>query len=112
MLLNFGKRILITLTCLICSLSIVSCQSPYPQENLSTQIYKVPGGYGYSISKNGTLVIKQDHIPAIADEQAFSSLKDAKAVANAVVEKLEKNKNPGITIIELKELGILSALDN
>lgn len=106
MLLNSGKRILITLACLLCSLStLVSCQDPY-QENLSVQVYEVPAGYGYSISKNGTLVIKQDHIPAIAKEQAFSSSKDAKAVAKAVVEKLEKNKNPGITINELKELGV------
>lgn len=69
-------------------------------------VYKIDNGYGYSITYNGKILIKQDYIPAIYGSQAFCSYDDALDVSNLVKEKLSKNKNPKISLFELKELEI------
>ena len=69
-------------------------------------VYEINNGYGYSISYNDKLLIKQDLIPAIQNNQAFCNFDDAQKVADLVKEKLKRKENPKISLIELKQLNI------
>lgn len=69
-------------------------------------IYKYNEGYGYSISYNNKLVIKQDAIPVIETNQPFCNFNDAKKVANLVKEKLKNEESPNVSMDELKSLHI------
>ena len=71
-----------------------------------SSVYKTDNGYGYSITYNGKVLIKQDYIPAIQNTQTFCTYDDALHVSNLVKEKLYKNKNPKISLLELKQLKI------
>jgi hypothetical protein len=75
-------------------------------ENFKTMVYKSNNGYGYSVSYNNKLLIKQDFMPAIQKSQPFCSSNDAQKVADLVVEKLYKKENPKVTISELNVLNI------
>lgn len=69
----------------------------------SIDIYTVNSGYGYSISKDDKLLIKQDAIPSVEAQMAFCDANDAKRIAQLVVEKLENRENPRITKTELEQ---------
>lgn len=69
-------------------------------------VYKSNNGYGYSVSYNDKLLIKQDYIPCIENNHPFCNYKDAQKVANLVVEKLNEKENPKVTISELNVLNI------
>lgn len=75
-------------------------------ETFKTAIYQTNTGFGYSISFNDKLLIKQDYIPTIQSNQSFCTYQDAQKVANLVKKKLNNNINPKITLLELKQLGI------
>tara|TARA_R110001583_G_scaffold22784_3_gene85036 strand:+ start:6489 stop:6827 length:339 start_codon:yes stop_codon:yes gene_type:complete len=75
-------------------------------EPFKAAIYQTNTGFGYSISYNDILLIKQDYIPTIQNNQSFCSYQDAQNVANLVLEKLYKKVNPKISLLELKQLGI------
>lgn len=69
-------------------------------------IYKYNEGYGYSISYDNKLFIKQDAIPVIETNQPFCNFNDAQKVANLVKEKLNNKESPNISLQELKSLSI------
>jgi len=71
-----------------------------------TEIYNVEGGFGYKISYNSKLLIKQDHIPAVQNNKIFCSQEDAEKVANFVSEQLYNKKGPKVTVENLNSLNI------
>lgn len=70
------------------------------------EVYKINNGYGYSISYNSKLFIKQDNIPTIQKNHPFCNYEDAKKIADLVTEKLNKKENPRVSLSELKMLDI------
>lgn len=69
--------------------------------------FKTANGWGYSITVDNKLFIKQDKIPAIQGNKSFATEEDAAKVAELVIKKIAKNENPAVTIQELKQLGII-----
>lgn len=69
-------------------------------------VHETKDGYGYSITYNKKVLIKQDYIPAIQDIQSFCSSEDALKVATLVKEKLNKKENPKVSLIDLKQFKI------
>ncbi|MDW5288689.1 DUF4907 domain-containing protein [Formosa sp. PL04] len=76
------------------------------------RVYTVNSGYGYEISLNHKILIKQDVIPALQSELQFCSASDAKIIADLVIKKLENKINPKITPIELQQNAISLACLN
>lgn len=56
----------------------------------------------YEIYKEDTLFIRQEYIPAVQGQQTFESAKDAARIGRLVLEKLESNGFPVVTIQDLK----------
>tara|TARA_R110000868_G_scaffold95687_1_gene262989 strand:- start:1483 stop:1845 length:363 start_codon:yes stop_codon:yes gene_type:complete len=76
------------------------------KDTIEALVFKTKTGFGYSISYNNKVLIKQDYIPAIQYNQAFCNFEDAQKVADLVKEKLNRNENPKISLIELKNLEV------
>lgn len=69
-------------------------------------------GYGYTISLNEKVIIKQDYIPYIQDKISFCTAEDAQKIAVIVQKKLLNRENPSVTLIELEQQSIiLNCLD-
>lgn len=106
---NLKKYLVIFL--LIFSVALVSLMvfvtiDGIKKDPFKTSVYKTKTGFGYSISYNTKVLIKQDFIPAIQNNQSFCNFEDAQKVANLVKEKLHKKENPKLSLIELKQLNI------
>ena len=69
--------------------------------------FKTGNGWGYSITVDNKLFIRQTQIPAIEGNKGFASQEDAAKVAELVIKKLAKNENPAVTKEDLKQLGII-----
>lgn len=69
--------------------------------------FKTDNGWGYSITVDNKLFIKQAEIPAIRGNKGFASQEDAAKVAELVIKKIAKNQNPAVTKEELTQLGII-----
>lgn len=77
----------------------------------SNYTYKIVEGenhtFGYEISSQGTVLVRQPFIPAVAGKQGFVSKEEAESVAKLIVQKVEKNIiPPAISIKELDSLKI------
>ncbi|NDV43801.1 DUF4907 domain-containing protein [Flagellimonas sediminis] len=77
------------------------------QTTLRKEIIKVENGYGYQIFSGEKLLVQQKFIPAVKGYQTFRSVKDAKKVANLIVEKIRNRISPQISVEELAELGVV-----
>lgn len=65
-------------------------------------------GWGYKIFENGTLLINQPHIPAIAGNKGFSSKEKAEITVKFAILKMEQGLvPPTISPEELDSLGVL-----
>ncbi|SHE45255.1 protein of unknown function [Mariniphaga anaerophila] len=66
---------------------------------LETKVFEIQNGkyYGYEILINGEVYIHQEQIPAIEGIKYFQTAELAMKVGNAVKDKLESNKHPGLT---------------
>lgn len=82
------------------------------KDAFQVNVFKVGDGFGYDITADNNILIKQENIPAIQQQKKFISYRQAEKAANVVVKKLNNRENPSISIEELKKLGILSALEN
>ena len=60
--------------------------------------------FGYEILIDGKIIIHQETIPAVDGNQYFQTRKFALKVGNAVKEKIEQNKNPGLSKEEILKL--------
>lgn len=72
-------------------------------------VIKVEGNtFGYEISDNGKLLVRQKTIPALSGNRGFSSQEDAEKCANFVISKLKRNiMPPTVTPREIDSLGLL-----
>ncbi|SDE36024.1 protein of unknown function [Pricia antarctica] len=73
---------------------------------LFSEVIKLDEGYGYQISANGKLLIRQKHIPGLQGKIRFGNPKDARLIADLVIYKLTTGKSPEVGITELNELNI------
>ena len=64
------------------------------------------GGWGYNVSINKKLVIKQNIIPAVSQRVSFKTEAEAQKTGELVVKKLQNNKMPSIKIQELDSMHI------
>ena len=69
--------------------------------------FKTDNGWGYSITVDNKLFIKQSQIPAVEGNKGFATEEDAAKVAELVIKKIAKNENPAVTKEELQKLGII-----
>lgn len=76
---------------------------------LRKEIIEVPNGYGYKIFSGDKLLIQQEFIPAVKGDIAFGTKKDARKVANLVIEKIRNRTSPQISVEELEALGIVTS---
>jgi hypothetical protein len=104
-----GNKILGTclLLCLIAyGLSHLSTFDTSAEGILRSEVIALPNGYGYQIYSGDQVLIRQEFIPAIYGQTPFSSKRDAKAVADLVMEKIKNRSNPQVTKEEMEELKI------
>ena len=77
-----------------------------------TEVFKVENGFGYQISYNSKLLIKQEYIPAVQLNKTFCTEQDANLVAQLVSKKLYNKENPQITLENLNHLNIVFNCNN
>ena len=75
-------------------LFLIFCQK---EKNLNVHSIKVNDGWGYAITNNNQLIIKQTIIPVISERKSFQTEQEAMAVGHLVVQKLDSNLSPTIT---------------
>ena len=97
---------------LIISLESDEIYKQRSNSNLITSIYKIENGYGYSLSNNTKILIKQDFIPGAEGKHPFCNIEDAQNIANLVKKRIKNKQNPRITKDDLNTLKIkLNCLD-
>ncbi|WP_341537928.1 DUF4907 domain-containing protein [Flavobacterium aquariorum] len=89
---------LVTITFLVGLMIYIFCQK---EKNLNAQTIKLNHGWGYAITNNNRIIIKQTIIPVISAYRSFQTEKEAMAVGQLVIKKLNANKSPTITKNEL-----------
>lgn len=67
----------------------------------SIEVLQDEGNWLYEIYRDSNLYIRQEYVPAVHGKQRFVSEKDAKLVAQLVVEKLNNQQLPLVTKEEL-----------
>lgn len=90
-------------------------ESPKPKEpveaptGLSYRVeFKDDLGWGYQIFDGSTLILNQDHIPAIQGNIGFPSKSAAEKTAKYIIQKLENDIfPPTLTVTELDSLGVI-----
>ena len=75
-------------------LIFVFCQK---KESLKIQSIKINNGWGYYITKNEKIIIKQTVIPVISKNKSFQTERDALSIGQLVLKKLDSNLSPTIT---------------
>lgn len=78
----------------------------FPQYEFAADTYQTDSGWGYKITKNGKIFIKQDCIPAIPGSISFKTKTDAEKTAKLVLERVKSKHNPSISIKDLEFLNI------
>lgn len=73
---------------------------------LQPAVYAVGCGFGYTISNNGKILIKQDAVPGVYGSAAFCDSLDAVKVSNLVVQKIGQKQSPSVTKQDLERLKI------
>lgn len=89
---------LFIITFLIGLLIFIFCQK---EKSLNVQSIKTNQGWGYTITNNNRIIIKQTVIPVISEHKSFLTEKEAMTVGQLVIKKLNANKSPSITKNEL-----------
>ena len=82
----------------IALLIFIFCQK---EKSLNVQTIKINQGWGYTITNNNRVIIKQTVIPVISEHKSFQTEKEAMTVGQLVIKKLNANKSPTITKNEL-----------
>jgi len=87
--------------------SVKTPEMNFPSENIEYDIIDIPsGGFGYIIMAQGKTLISQENIPSIQGVQPFQTIEDARNVAELVVQKIQSNQSPSISIEDLDNLNI------
>ncbi|UFH40231.1 DUF4907 domain-containing protein [Flavobacterium flavipigmentatum] len=90
----FWTKIQKNLFVLLAVLAFAACSKKEPLQIASFQTLT---GWGYTISNDNKILIKQSIIPVISEVKSFESEEDALKVANLVAEKLSQNISPSVT---------------
>jgi len=69
--------------------------------------FKAENGWGYTITVNNKVFIKQTVIPAVEGNKGFSTQEDAAKVAQLVIDKLANHESPAIKKEDLQKLEII-----
>ena len=80
--------------------------SCHDNNTLKVAAIKVDNGWGYTIKQDDKIIIKQTVIPAITNNHSFKSEDDALKTGSLVVQRLQQNSSPTITMSDLKTLAI------
>lgn len=75
-------------------------------EILNVQSLKTPTGWGYCITNNEKIIIKQTVIPVISENKSFKTEGEALKVGNLVLQKLKDDLSPTVTKKDLFLLAI------
>jgi hypothetical protein len=67
------------------------------EQDLKIESLKTAHGWGYIIANNNKIIIKQTIIHVISESKSFKTEKEALAVGQMVLEKLNSNNSPTIT---------------
>lgn len=67
------------------------------EQDLKIKSLKTINGWGYVIKNNDKIIIKQSIIPVISESKSFKTEKEALAVGQLVIQKLNSNNSPTIT---------------
>ena len=94
---------LILITCYVFFTTSLFIKNDDP---ITTSTHKINTGYGYTLSIDNKIVIKQDFIPSIQNIQPFCTSDEAQKVANLVKDKLIKKEHPSVKLCELEQLNI------
>ncbi|MDO5980754.1 DUF4907 domain-containing protein [Flavivirga spongiicola] len=71
------------------------------KEAIDSKTFRVDNGFGYEITSNKKVLIKQNYIPAIQKNKPFFSEEDADKVACLVINKLKTRNSPTVSLKEL-----------
>lgn len=82
------------ITFLLGTIIFVFCKK---EENLKVKSIKVNSGWGYTISNNDKIIIKQTIVPVVSQYKSFQTENEALSVGELVMNKLESNLAPTIT---------------
>ena len=82
------------ITFLLGTIIFVFCKK---EENLKVKSIKVNSGWGYTISNNDKIIIKQTIVPVVSQYKSFQTENEALSVGQLVMNKLESNLAPTIT---------------
>jgi hypothetical protein len=69
--------------------------------------FKTENGWGYNITVDNKLFIKQTEIPVVEGNKGFATEEDAAKVAQLVINKIAKNESPAVKKEDLEKLGII-----
>jgi hypothetical protein len=104
---HFSKRkTLLVAAFVIVTAAVLIGVSTLRNDPVST--FKSGEGWGYSITANGKVIIKQPYIPAIGNKVPFHSKKDAAKTGRMMLKKIQHGDSPTITIEELRKAGIIT----
>jgi hypothetical protein len=67
------------------------------KESFKIATFKTKTGWGYSITSNDRVLIKQSIVPVINDIKSFKTKEDALKVGTLVVDNLNKDLSPTVT---------------
>ena len=81
----------------------ISCNK---NENLNVQSLKTATGWGYFITSNKKIIIKQTIIPVISENKSFKTEQEALKVGNLVLQKLKDDLPPTVTKKDLFLLAV------
>ena len=69
--------------------------------------FKTDNGWGYTITVNNKVFIKQSMIPAVEGNKGFSTQEDAAKVGQLIIDKLANHESPAVKKEDLQKLGII-----
>jgi len=97
---------ILTLVFLISAITSVDYLVSRTQRVFELEVIESEEGWGYQILRRGKLLIRQDHIPGIADKRPFKTREDAERVGHLVIQRLDQGKSPRVSKKDLNENGI------
>ena len=76
------------------------------REREGLEPFKSEGGWGYSVTAHGKVIIYQPFIPAVEGMIPFATRHDAMKAGRMMIEKLRDGEEPSLTIGDLNKAGI------
>lgn len=75
--------------------------------SIGAYAFKTTDGWGYSITVDDKLFIKQSTMPVVEGNRSFISESDALKVANEVIAKIKMHQKPTLQKADLQRLGVI-----